>query len=94
MHYGLGQEWMQMVVVDDFAAFDDAEGRADLRIDPPAGLCCLDGNRVCAVTAGKSISLCRYNADVAVVSDSRDRTHFFRPSSGKEGQQDGKYEHK
>jgi len=66
MHYGLGEEWMQMVVVNDFSTFDDPKGGTYLRRGPFPGLRCPDGNRVCAVVAGKSISLCRRYAEFPI----------------------------
>ena len=92
MHDGLGQEWMQMIVVDDFPSLDYAEGRTDLRVDPPAGLGRLGRNGVRAVVTGKSVSLRRCNADFPVkgraalnaVGRAGAHNHCF--SSGREGQ--------
>ncbi len=38
MHHGLCKERMQMIVVNDFPAFDDAECGACLRRSPSYGL--------------------------------------------------------
>ena len=101
MHEGLCQERMQVIVVDDFAAFYNTERRADLRRSPFPGLGDTDGNGVCTVVPGKGISLRRSDADLTVLRK-RCRcfirrascTHGIRPSCGKEGQKEGEYEHK
>ena len=67
MYEGPGQEWMQMIAVDDFAAFDHAESRTDLRRSPFPGLGQTDGNGIRAVVAGESISLRRCDADFPVL---------------------------
>ncbi len=69
MHEGLGQERMQMIVVNDFSAFYNAESRANRLIKAPEGLVYPDGNGVCAVAAGKSITLRRCDADFPVLCD-------------------------
>ena len=102
MHEGLGQEWMQMIVVDDFPALYHAECRADLRRSPFPGLGYTDGNGIRAVIPGKSITLRCGNANLPILRiigntlirrtfrDTRD----FCPPSGKEGQKEREYEHK
>lgn len=67
MHDGLGQERMQMIIVDDFTVLYYTESRVDLWIDTPAGLGRPDGNRVCAVVPGKRVSLCRRDADFPIL---------------------------
>ena len=46
MNDGPGKEWMQMIVVDDYAAFDHAESGTDLRRSPFPGLAQTDGNGI------------------------------------------------
>ncbi len=67
MHDGLCQEWMQVIVIDDFPAFYHAERRAYLRADPSSGLGCPDGNRVSAVISGKSVALRRRDANLPIL---------------------------
>ena len=83
-----------MTIVDDFAAFYDADGRADLRIDPPAGLYRPDRKGVAAVVAGKSISLRCGNANIPVPGKIHCAHGFCRPPIGQEGQKERKDEHK
>jgi len=66
MHEGLREEWMVMIVIDDFPAFYYTEGGADLRVDAPAWLRRPYRNAICAAVPGKSISLNRSNADIPV----------------------------
>ena len=109
MNDGLGQEWMKMIVVDDFTALNNAKSRAELRVDSPAGMGCLDGNRVCAVISGKSAALGRCDANLPImlkicrilsrrtfrdIAFRSTYTHYFRSPSGKEGHKERKYEHK
>ena len=67
MNDGLGQEWMQMIVVNDFSALYNAECRADLRRSPFPGLRYTDGNGISAVISGKSITLRRSNANLTIL---------------------------
>lgn len=67
MHDGLGQEWMHLIIVNDFPALYNAESRANLRIYPPAGLGGPDRNGVCAIVAGKSISLRCSNTNIPIM---------------------------
>lgn len=67
MHNRLGQERMQVIVVNDFPSLYNPEGRANRLMNPPAGLGDSDRNGTCAVVAGKSISLRRRNADFPVL---------------------------
>lgn len=82
-----------MTIVDDFAAFYDADGRADLRIDPPAGLYRPDRKGVAAV-ASKGISLRCGNANIPVPGKIHCAHGFCRPPVGQEGQKERKDEHK
>ena len=57
MHDRLGEEWMQMIVVDDFSTLDDAEGGPYLRLGPSSGLGDTDQNGIRASASCKSVSL-------------------------------------
>ncbi len=46
-----------MIIVDNLSVLDETEGRADLLINAPSGLCGPDRNGVCAAVAGESVSL-------------------------------------
>ena len=67
MHDRLGQEWMQMVVVNDFPAFDDPEGGTYLRRGPSSGLGDADGNGMRVAATRETVALCCSNADFAVL---------------------------
>ena len=69
MNDGLGQEWMQMIVVDDFSALYNAECRSDLRRSPFPGLRYTDGNGICAIISGKRISLRRSDANLPIMRE-------------------------
>ena len=60
------QERMQMVVVDDLAALDDAESRFGLGRSPPAGIRGPYRYGITVFTARKGVSLCRSNANLPV----------------------------
>lgn len=64
---GLGQEWMQMIIINNFSGFDNTESRADLRRGPFPGLGYTDRNGTGAVIAGKSISLRCRDTDLPVL---------------------------
>lgn len=98
-----GQEWMQMIVVNHFSALYHAESGAYGLVNAPEGLVYPDGNGVCAVAAGKSISLRSAKADFPVLRTGyglfcsgvlgRTDTNAFFPAYGKEGQKERKYEY-
>lgn len=67
MYEGLGQEWMQMIVVDDSSALDDAEGGPYLRLGPSSGLGDADQDRRCAALTRKGESLCGSDAEFPVL---------------------------
>ena len=104
MHDGLGQEWMQTIVVDDFTAFNHAESRADLRRSPFSSWGYPDGDRISAIISGKSITLRRSYANLPILCKIarilirrtfRNNYDFHPcPPFGKEGQKERKYEHK
>lgn len=54
---GLREERMQMIVVDDFSALDDAGVGACLGRSPSAGLCGTDRYKIAGFITGKSVSL-------------------------------------
>ena len=61
------QERMQMVVVDDLAALDDAESRFGLGRSPPAGIRGPHRNGIAVLAARKGISLRRSDANLPVL---------------------------
>ena len=67
MHDGLGQEGMQMVVVDDFSAFDDAEGGPYLQLRPSSGLRDTDQDGIRAAVSCEGVSLCGSDAEFPVL---------------------------
>lgn len=67
MHDGLGQEGMQMVVVDDFSAFDDAEGGPYLRLRPSSRLRDTDQDGIRAAVSCEGVSLCGSDAEFPVL---------------------------
>lgn len=66
MHYGAGQEWMQFVIVYDFAALHNTGSRTDLRRSPSSRLGYTDGDGIRTVVPGKRKSLRRSDADIPV----------------------------
>lgn len=67
MYEGLGQEWMQVIVVDNLPALYNAECRADLRRSPFSSLGYTDGDRISAIISGKSITLCCSYANLPIL---------------------------
>ena len=67
MYEGLGQEWMQVIVVDNLPALYNAECRADLRRSPFSSLGYTDGDRISAIISGKSITLRRSYANLPIL---------------------------
>lgn len=63
---GLREERMQMIVVDDFSALDNAGVGPGLRRSPSAGLCGTDRNKVAGFIIGKGVTLGRRDADFPV----------------------------
>ena len=61
------QERMQMVVVDDLAALNDAESRFGLGRSPPAGIRGPHRNGIAVLAARKGISLRRSDANLPVL---------------------------
>ena len=67
MHEGLGKEWMQMIIINDFSPLYNTESRADLRGGLLSGLGYADGKGTGAFAAGKSISLRCRDTDLPVL---------------------------
>lgn len=67
VYEGLGQEWMQMIVVDDSSALDDAEGGPYLRLGPSSGLRDTDQDGIRAAVSCEGVSLCGSDAEFPVL---------------------------
>ena len=76
------QERVRVIVVGDFSVFDRARRRFRLRRRPSSGLGMPDRNRVWRLVPGKSLPLCRCEAQVPVQRMVRTRTGSRRGNTG------------